>query len=251
MSAKRFQRPLRHNARPLAEFLHDCGVGAQDRIERLISDGKVAVNRSVPAGGDLLIDPHKDRVTVKGNVLHLPHPGLLLFHKPPQVLASTTPDERVSYQSYLPRALRSYRVIVAIDYESAGLVALSNDLELAGSVGRLKSTYEQLWRCAVHGQIHEGALQKLSQGIKVQGETVRGVPRFIEDGPESSLIEVRLRNVSGALLREALTRFGYPTLSMVCVAVGPFRLGSLGEGQTRKLPEREYQQLRDRMLSSS
>ena len=231
----------------LNRFLAECGLGARRKVERLIDEGRVAVNGIVVKEYGYRVDPEVDIVTVDGKVVEIQPKVYMVFNKPKNVL-TTMRDERGRTTIYDVLPIKDVRVfpVGRLDRASRGLLLLTNDGELAYRLLHPKYHVPKRYIVTVEGAPSEEKLNKLRRGIYLypEGKTLPCEIRVIDKKKWHTTLEVILKEGRKRQIRRMFKKIGHPVKDLVRVAVGPITLKGLPEGHFRYLTEEEVELLK-------
>lgn len=227
----------------LAKHLAHAGVASRRAAEGMIAAGRVRVE------GEVVTDPARDvdsddAVSVDGRPLAGPEPRVVYALNKPLGVLSTARDthgrptvvDLVSVPS-----LRLYPV-GRLDADSAGLILLTNDGELANRLTHPRHEVPKTYRARVRGgPVGARALAALRAGVELEdGPTAPArVRRLAPNTLELTIHEGRNRQV-----RRMCEAAGHPVLELTRIAFGSLRLGDLAPGASRRLNAREVERLR-------
>ncbi|BAT72462.1 23S rRNA pseudouridine2605 synthase [Thermosulfidibacter takaii ABI70S6] len=232
----------------LNKFLAECGLGARRKVERLIDEGKVAVNGIVVKEYGFRVDPGKDIVTVDGRVVEIQPKVYIAFNKPRNIL-TTMKDERGRLTVYDVLPIKDLRVfpVGRLDRASRGLLLLTNDGELAYRLLHPKYHVPKRYIVTVEGSPPEEKLNKLRRGIYLypEGKTLPCEIRVIDRQKWHTKLEVILKEGRKRQIRRMFKKIGYPVKDLIRVAVGPITLKGLPEGHYRYLTGEEVNTLKE------
>jgi 23S rRNA pseudouridine2605 synthase len=159
------------------KVLARCGHGSRRQIEALIGGGRISVNGAVAALGDSL--KSGDRVSIDGQRFRVvdnepAQPRVLAYHKPEGEICTRRDEQgrRTVYES-LPR-LRCARWISVgrLDFNTSGLLLFSDDGALVDALAHPRRGIEREYAVRVRGEVVDSALASLTQGVRLDGETV-------------------------------------------------------------------------------
>jgi 23S rRNA pseudouridine2605 synthase len=238
----------RKSAMRLAKYLAHAGVASRRSAEELIAAGRVSVR------GQIVTDPARDvdessRVALDGRPLAGPEPRVLYaLNKPVGVVSSARDTHgRPTVVELVPaRGLRLYPV-GRLDIDSAGLILLTNDGELANRLTHPRYQVPKTYRVKVGGgPVGERELRALREGVQLEdGPTGPARVRSLGQGElELTISEGRNRQV-----RRMCEAIGHPVRELTRVAFGGLRLGNLHLGGHRRLSAVEIARLRAGKLS--
>ena len=227
----------------LAKYLAHAGVASRRASETIIADGRVTVD------GAVITDPARDvddskAVKVDGRrVKTAGHAHLVyLLNKPAGVVSTAKdPQGRRTVVSLVRTDERLYPV-GRLDYDTTGLILLTNDGDLAHRMTHPSFEVPRTYRARVsNAPVNEPANRSLREGVELEdGLTAPAkVRRLSSNHLELTIHEGRKRQV-----KRMLEAVGHPVRSLERVAFGPLRLGALEEGEYRELKPAEIEQLR-------
>ena len=227
----------------LAKYLAHSGVASRRASETIIADGRVTVD------GTVITDPARDvddskvvkvdgrRVKTEGQT-HV----VYLLNKPAGVVSTANdPHGRTTVVSLVRSQDRLYPV-GRLDYDTTGLILLTNDGDLAHRLTHPKFEVPRTYRARVaNAPVNEPAIRSLREGVELEdGLTAPAkVRRLASNHLEITIHEGRKRQV-----KRMLEAVGHPVRSLERVAFGPLRLGSLDIGEFRELKPSEIEHLR-------
>ncbi len=231
----------------LQKFLAAAGVASRRHSEELIAAGRVAVNGVAVTRPGVSVDPERDEVRLDGRLVTLPtaHTYVAL-HKPRGVVSTVSdPQGRPTVTSLVPHSGRLFP-IGRLDYESEGLLLLTDDGELAQRVAHPSFGVERQYRVTVRGSLSREEAARVREGLEDQGEWLSAW-RLVARGAsrEGSEWDVVMREGHKREVRRLFAAVGHPVVRLVRTRVGPVRLGDLAPGAWRPLTPEELRALRD------
>ena len=240
----------------LQKALAHAGVASRRRIEEWIREGRITVNGKLAILGqrvDLATDAVKvdgKRVSA-GTVERL----YLLLNKPTgHVSTREDPQGRPTVLDLLPARLHKGLVPVGrLDYDSEGLLILTNDGDLAQHVTHPRYGCLKIYEAKVKGRPAPQAIRRLRDGIMLYGKRTAPVSissRPAPSGPRESVSNswwtVKLGEGKTRQIREMFFRIGHPVSRLRRIAIGPVADPHLPRGAWRELTEKEVELLRQR-----
>jgi 23S rRNA pseudouridine2605 synthase len=230
----------------LQKVLAEAGVGSRRLCEELIGAGRVEVDGETVRRFGARVDPDHQVIRVDGKRIPA-RPGLvyLAFNKPPQVLtAMSDPRGRKTISDYLgDRSERLFHV-GRLDYDTEGLMLLTNDGELAHRLAHPSFEVAKTYLAEVTGPVPKDLGRRLATGVELD-DGVASADRFrvIDRSGNRALVEITLHEGRKHVVRRMLAATGHPVSRLVRTDVGPIRLGSLKPGTSRELTTREIGEL--------
>ena len=224
----------------IAKVLARAGIASRREAERLIGEGRVAVNGRRIDSPALDIGP-KDRVTVDDQPLAAPEPPRLwLYHKPPG-LVTTARDEkgRRTVFDALPEGLPRVLSVGRLDLNSEGLLLLTNDGALKRRMELPATGWLRRYRVRVHGTPSDERLAPLREGLVLDGERFQPMQVSLDrQQGANAWLTVALREGKNREIRRALEAAGLPVSRLIRVSYGPFQLGKLTSGAVEEVRAR-------------
>ena len=242
----------------LQKVMAHAGVASRRACEEMIVDGRVKVNGKVVTELGTRVDPDKDVVLLDGRPLTGSEASrYILLYKPAGYLSDTeSTDGRPCLTDLVKVAQRLYPV-GRLDYDSEGLMLLTNDGNLAHKLTHPRYEHPKEYLVLVEGRPLPSALRKLRQGIELsEGKTAPAEVEMI-DGPPPYLarpndarsqpttwLRMVLREGRKREIRHMTAIVGHPTLRLIRVGLGPLRLVHLNPGEWRDATLVELRHLR-------
>ncbi len=240
-------------------FLQRAGVGSRREAERLVEQGRVAINGKVAAATTPVNDDDKvllDGKPVAPSTKALPR--LFLLNKPLDVLVThRDPQARKTvfdlpalkppqWKKDVPRVMTVGR----LDVNSEGLLVLSSDGPLAQAMMHPKAALARVYRVRVKGRLTEKNIEALKRGVTIEGVRYLGA-EFVEEmelgGRSNAWYRVTLREGKNREIRKIFEHFGCLVNRLIRIQYGPFELGSLKTGEIREVPATAVRRLLDQL----
>lgn len=235
----------------LQKILSQAGVASRRAAERLIVEGRVSVNGTTVRDLGTKADPAADVIRVDGSrIKAAAPPRYILLNKPAGVVTTRSdPQRRPTVLSLLPRVREYLYPVGRLDYDSEGLLLLTNDGDLAARLTHPRHEVPRVYRARVRGVPDERALERLARGIPLDGRrtapaTVRLVKTFETGRGAESILEITLREGRNRQVRRMCEAVGHPVLHLQRTQFGPLRDPSLKVGMARELTPREIAALK-------
>ena len=236
----------------LQKFLADCGVASRRAAEELIKAGEVMVNGKCITELGTKINPSGDQVRVGRRFIKPLSRGVLIFNKPREVVCTKSdPGGRATVADFLPHRFKAYFPVGRLDYDSSGLVVLTNDGELAQRLMHPRYGVKRVYQVRVEGHVTEATRLKVRQGVKLPDGRAAAEVRFVRKEREHTWLDVTVTEGRNRLVRRLMEAVGHPVSKLKRVQHGPFKVGALKPGEVKELPLKEYQEIRAKVLGSS
>jgi pseudouridine synthase len=230
----------------LQRILASAGIASRREAETFITAGRVQVNGRTVTELGAKADPDLDRVTVDGRVIEPDRPKVVvLLHKPALVMTTKSdPQRRKTVMHLLPPDLGHLNPVGRLDFESSGLLLLTNDGDLADRLTHPRHHVTKTYHALVRGKPTDEALKLLSTGIQLEeGLTAPARVKRLQDQGNDTWVEMVLTQGWNRQVRRMCQTVGHPVRQLKRVAVGPVLLGRMQPGDYRFLTDREIAQL--------
>ena len=217
----------------LAKRLARAGLCSRREAERWIVAGRVAVDGRTVATPAFNVGPNA-RVAVDGEAIPASPPTRLWrYHKPRGLLTTNRdPEGRPTLFERLPDSLPRVITVGRLDFNSEGLLLLTNDGGLARNLEHPSTGWLRRYRLRVQGEPTPKTLAQLAAGkTRIDGVAYCAVDAKLDRaGTGNSWLTVRIREGKNRELRKIFGHFGHPVSRLIRVAYGPFQLNQLARG---------------------
>jgi 23S rRNA pseudouridine2605 synthase len=230
----------------IAKLLARAGIASRREIERMIAEGRIALN------GEKLTTPATlleslDGVTVDGKpVRPAAATRLFRFYKPPATLtAERDPKHRPTIYDRLPPGLPRLVPVGRLDFMTEGLLLLTNDGELKRQLELPRTGVVRTYRARAYGQITQAQLESLAEGITVDGIHYGSINANLERRTGSNCwVEMSLTEGKNREVRRVLAHLGLQVSRLIRTAYGPLTLEGLEPGAVDEVPQGELDAFR-------
>lgn len=230
----------------LQKVLAAAGVGSRRHCEELIGAGRVEVDGQTVRRFGARVDPEHQIIRVDGKRIPSRQDIVYLaFNKPPKVLTAMSDDRgRRTVADFLgDRAERLFHV-GRLDYDTEGLMLLTNDGELAHRLAHPSYEVAKTYVADVPGPVSRDLGRRLATGVELEdGVAIADRFRVLEQAGSRALVEITLHEGRKHIVRRMLAEAGHPVSRLVRITVGPVKLGGLRPGATRDLTTEEIGEL--------
>jgi len=222
----------------LQKLIAEAGLASRREAEIWITEGRVKVNGQVVTKLGTKVDPRQDRVSVNNKPIRsLERKVYYLFNKPKNVMVTRKdPEDRPIIYDYLKKIPE--RVVPAgrLDFDSEGLILLTNDGELVNQITHPRSKVTKTYLVKVKDVPTEKQIEKLKNGIMLEEGKASLVSIVMDKKLESNcLLKIVLAEGKRRQIRRMLEAVGLTVLRLQRIAIGPFRLGNLKPGNLQKI----------------
>lgn len=231
----------------LQKYFSDCAIMSRRAAETEIENGKVTVNGSVASLG-LRIDPEHDIVIYKGKRILPPkrEKTYILLNKPRGIVTTLSDEKgRPTVLSLLGGlGVRVYPV-GRLDFNSEGLLLLTDDGELTNRLTHPKHQIPKIYHVTVKGEVSEAQLKKLSSALIIDGYKIQPVAvEIIKKDSSSTTLKMTLFEGRNRQIRKMCAICELSIKALVRVAIGKITLGDLVCGKWRYLSPKEIEYLK-------
>ncbi len=225
----------------IAKLLARAGVGSRRDVERMVEEGRIALN------GQVIVHPAPlltslEGLTVDGNPVAKPvSTRLYRFNKPAGcITAARDPKGRKTIYDLLPKDLPRLMPVGRLDYNTEGLLLLTNDGEFKRQLELPASGVERTYRARAFGDISQAQLEELAMGIEIDGVRYGKIDANLERRTgRNQWVEMTLTEGKNREVRKVLEHFGLQVSRLIRTRYGAFELGGMPLGSVDVVPRDE------------
>ncbi|WP_306886614.1 pseudouridine synthase [Amorphus orientalis] len=236
----------------IAKVIARAGLCSRREAEAWIAEGRVAVNGVTLVTPAVTVGP-RDTVTVDGHELPTKErTRLWLYHKPRGLVTTTRdPEGRPTVFERLPTDLPRVISVGRLDINTEGLLLLTNDGGLARVLELPATGWLRKYRVRAHGQVTQADLDKLKDGIAVDGILYGAIEATLDQVQGTNVwITMGLREGKNREVKNVLTALGLQVTRLIRISFGPFQLGELSLGTVTEVPGRTLRDQLGRKLAA-
>ncbi|MFC6274765.1 pseudouridine synthase [Levilactobacillus tangyuanensis] len=231
----------------LQKVLAHDGVASRRQSEKLIMSGRVRVNGTVVTELGTKVGVH-DEILVDNVPVSTEAPVYIMLYKPRGVISTANDDKgRQTVVDLLKDIPQRVYPVGRLDYDTDGLLLLTNDGELANRLTHPKYEVEKTYIARVTGIPTNDALRQLRQGITVDGESYAPAKSKLlsaDDKKHTAIVQLVIHEGKNHQVKKMLSGVGYPVEKLKREQYGFLTLKGLNAGEARHLKPAEVQELK-------
>ena len=231
----------------LQKYMARCGVASRRKCEEIILSNKVKINDNIVNELGVKIDPSKDKVFYNGKRI-LPEENKLyiMLNKPDGYITSVKDEKGRKTILDLVKVNERIYPIGRLDYDSSGLILLTNDGDIYNKIIHPRVEVEKKYIALCKGVFSDEEIKKFENGIDIGGYiTANAKIKLIDKEKDkktnavNSLVEIIIHEGKNRQIRKMCSALGHEVITLKRVAVGDIKLGYLKRGEWRNLTEDE------------
>jgi len=236
----------------LQKVLSQAGVASRRLAEELIAQGRVQVNGVTVTALGTKADPDADEIKVDGRRIHAQkRKRYILLHKPRGYITTRSDPQGRPTVLDLLRGIREYIYPVGrLDYDSEGLLLLTNDGDLAARLTHPRHEVDKVYEARVRGVPDDHVLERLAKGVTIEGKRTAPAKVRLIDPPkkfpgedEQTRIELAIHEGRQRQVRKMFDAVGHPVVRLKRVRIGPIADPDIPPGHWRELTPQEIAKL--------
>jgi 23S rRNA pseudouridine2605 synthase len=224
----------------IAKAMARAGLCSRREAERWIADGRVSVNGQVLKTPACEVAP-KDKVLVDGRPLPLTEPTRLWRYYKPKGLVTThvDPQGRPTVFENLPAGLPRVVSIGRLDFNTEGLLLLTNDGELARHLELPGTGWLRRYRVRARGRTTQADLDRLKEGVEIEGVRYGPIEGAIDSLQGANVwLTLGIREGKNREIRKVLASLGLEVNRLIRISFGPFQISELKPGEAESVKRR-------------
>ena len=227
------------------KFLAECGVCSRRKADQLIEDGAVKINgETASIGNDVNVD--NDIVTVNGKIINkVKKYDYYIMNKPKGCVCTVKDDKnRKTVMDYLPADIKRVFPVGRLDYDTEGLLILTNDGDLTFKLTHPKNEVPKTYLVKTEKPVDEQDLSKLRSGVVIDGvKTKKCNIRVVEKLKNGTKLHITITEGRNRQVRKMFEAVGNNVDFLKRIKIGDLQLKGLNRGEVRRLSAEEINYL--------
>ena len=226
----------------LQKFLAVCGVASRRKAEEIIASGRVSVNGNIIREMGVSVDEEHDKVTLDGKTVKPEEKKrYIILNKPKGYITSMSDQfDRPDINALISEVKERVFPIGRLDYDTEGLLILTNDGEFANAVAHPKKSIDKVYIAKIKGTFSEEIADKLRSGVMIDGKvTSPAKVEIFNNSGNVSEVRVAIHEGRNRQVRKMFESVSCRVIDLRRTAVGGFMLGNLQRGSWRDFTEAE------------
>ena len=237
----------------VSKLIAKAGIASRRAAKEMIAAGRVTLNGHTFTEQGTKADILNDRIVVDGHPLRMSEkPGVVLvFHKPRLVMTTKDdPGGRSTVMDFLPRKWQSLHPVGRLDFDTSGVLLLTDDGELTHLLTHPSHGAEKVYEARVRGVVEPSAIEKLERGVRLDdGPSAPCRAKVMAQRDKNALVQLVLREGRNRQVRRMLDAVGHPANALRRISFAGVELEGLLAGESRILLPGEVKALRRRVES--
>lgn len=231
------------------KYIASCGVASRRKAEELILNKKVKVNGRLIEELSFQVDEYKDTVEVDGVKISLDEETVYILLNKPEGYITTVKDQfdRESVLDLVTDIKERVYPIGRLDYETSGLLLLTNDGDLTYKLTHPKHEVDKTYVARVKGKLTPDEIKMFKSGLKIEDYVTAPAKLKViryDEKTNVSLLEIKIHEGKNRQVRKMCKAINHPVLRLKRTAMGKIRIGECEIGKYRYLTEDEVKYLK-------
>ena len=231
------------------KYIALCGVASRRKAEELILAGRVTVNDEVMTELSYKVDEENDIVKVDDKLIKEENKLVYILLNKPEGYITTVKDQfdRPSVLDLVSDIKERVYPIGRLDYETSGLLLLTNDGDLTYKLTHPKHEVDKTYVARVKGKLTKEEIERFKTGLKIEDYTTAPAKLKVikyDEQRDTSLLEIKIHEGKNRQVRKMCKAINHPVLRLKRTAMGKIRIGECEIGKYRYLTEDEVKYLK-------
>jgi 23S rRNA pseudouridine2605 synthase len=238
----------------LQKIISTAGIASRRHAEKLITAGRVSIDGIVVNELGAKADAERNIIRIDGKIISVEKTNLYIALNKPAGFVTTLsdPQRRPTVVDLLSGVPERVYPVGRLDYDSAGLLLLTNDGDFAQKVQHPRFQIPKVYRVKIQGRISQEELKKLSQGIRLPDGVFKPENMQMEKiNDRSCWLRLTLKEGKNRIIRRGFEASSHRVTRLVREAIGDLKLGNLQEGSWRYLTKKEITRMLNNALNKN
>ncbi len=202
------------------------------QAEKLIDEGRVSVDGKKIISQGMNVSENNKIFVDKKLINRSTDTQVYIFHKPRGCLVThNDPSNRKTIFDFINKKYRNLITVGRLDYNSEGLLILTNDGQLKREFELPKNNYQREYKVKIQGKITDYIISKISKGITVRGQKYKSIEiKKINETSTYTWIKMILTEGKNREIRKIFDSLNMTVTRLIRVSYGKYRLGKLQKG---------------------
>lgn len=226
----------------LQKFLALSGVSSRRKAEELIKEGRIRVNGELITEMGSTVNEETDRVTLDGKNVKIENTKRYIILNKPKGYVTTVKDnfDRKTVMELVDDVKERIYPVGRLDYDTEGLLLLTNDGDFANAVAHPKKSIEKVYLAHVKGEFGEEKAEKLRGGVVIDGrKTAPAKVKILKNGENFTDVRIVIHEGRNRQVKKMFASVGCFVTALKRTAVGKFTLGNIAPGTYREFTKAE------------
>jgi len=231
----------------IQKVIANAGLVSRREAESLILQKRVKVNGRVISKAGFKVDPYRDLIEVDSKKINYFIPKVyFLLNKPQGVICSLKDEKgRKKIIDFLPSFPFKIYPVGRLDFNSEGLIILTNDGDLANKILHPSNKIEKIYRVKITGTLTIKKINLIKEGLFIGGVRIKPLWIKIIKVNKNTWLELSIIEGKKHVIRRLFKAIGHFVMRLKRIAIGPIRDNNLKPGQFRQLTEKEIKILKN------
>ncbi|MEC9490998.1 MAG: pseudouridine synthase [Halanaerobiales bacterium] len=231
----------------LQKVMAHAGVASRRKSEEIIAEGRVKVNGEIVEEMGFKVDPEQDEIVVDGEVIREEKKRYILLNKPEGYITTVSdPEGRPTVMDLIPDLKQRLYPAGRLDYDSSGLLLMTNDGDLTYKLTHPKKEVDKKYRVLVQGKLSQEDFEKFEAGMIIDGQkTAPAKISNVNYKDEQTQFEIVIHEGRNRQVRRMVKIAGFSVISLKRIAFAFLTLKGVKEGEFRYLSNQEVDKLKN------
>lgn len=230
----------------LQKVIAQAGIASRRKAEELIQEGRVKVNGETITQLGFKVSSH-DEVRVDNVVIHKEEKVYYLLNKPKKCVCTVSDEkDRTTVLDYMSEVKERIFPVGRLDYDTTGVLILTNDGEFANALMHPSKHIPKTYRVTIQGLLTDNEAQQLRKGIELEDGKTLPASVHIEKrnmNKEKTILLITIFEGRNHEIKRMMEYFGYEVIRLNRIQYGTLTVGSLRQGEYRRLRNFEVKEL--------